>query len=79
MYGESLLFAIREIWKKIANILKQIEQGIADDNQTQDNETRPFDSDELRKRISQFNKSDKAQDKNTKKLIQELEKKHQPK
>jgi len=65
--------------KKIGNILDQIEQGIADDNQSQDNEPRPFDSDELKKRIAQINQSDKAQDKTTKKLVKELEKKHLPK
>lgn len=65
--------------KKIANILEQIEQGIADDNQSQDDEPRPFDSDELKKRIAQINQSEKAQEKPVKKLIKELEKKHLPK
>jgi hypothetical protein len=65
--------------KKIANILEQIEQGIADDNQSQDGEPRPFDSDELKKRIARINQSDKAQDKTTRKLVKELEKKHLPK
>jgi len=65
--------------KKIANILEQIEQGIADDNQSQDNEARPFDSDELKKRIAQINQSEKAQEKPIKKLVKELEKKHLPK
>lgn len=65
--------------KKIANILEQIEQGIADDNQSQDNDPRPFDSEELKKRIAQINKSEKAQDKPIKKLVKELEKNHLPK
>ena len=65
--------------KKIANILEQIEQGIADDNQSQDNEPRPFDSDELKKRIAQINRSEQAQEKPLRKLLKELEKKHLPK
>jgi len=65
--------------KKISYILDQIEQGIADDNQNQDNEPRPFDSDELKKRIEQINQSHKTQDKASKKLIKELEDKHLPK
>ena len=65
--------------KKIANILEQIEQGIADDNQSQDNDPRPFDSEELKKRIAQINQSEKAQDKPIKKLVKELEKNHLPK
>ncbi len=65
--------------KKIANILEQIEQGIADDNQSQDDEPRPFDSNELRKRIAQIKQSDNAQEKPVKKLVKELENKHLPK
>ncbi|WP_299802343.1 IS1182 family transposase, partial [uncultured Carboxylicivirga sp.] len=65
--------------KKIANILEQIEQGIAEDNQSRDDESRPFDSDELKKRISQIKQSEKAQEKPVKKLVKELENKHLPK
>lgn len=65
--------------KKIANILEQIEQGIVDDNQSQDDEPRPFDSDELKKRVAQIKESEKAQEKPVKKLIKELETKHLPK
>lgn len=65
--------------KKIANILEQIEQGIADDNQSQDDASRPFDSDELKKRIAQIKVSEKAQEKPVKKLVKELENKHLPK
>lgn len=65
--------------KKIANILEQIEQGIADDNQSQDDESRPFDSNELKKRIAQIKESEKAQEKPVKKLVKELENKHLPK
>lgn len=65
--------------KKISNILEQIEQGIAADNQSNDEESRPFDSGELKKRIAQINSSDKAQDKPIKKLIKELSNKCLPK
>ncbi len=65
--------------KKIANILEQIEQGIVDDNQSQGDEPRPFDSDELKKRVAQIKESEKAQEKPVKKLIKELETKHLPK
>ncbi|MBS2100283.1 IS1182 family transposase [Carboxylicivirga linearis] len=65
--------------KKIVNILEQIEQGIVDDNQSQDDEPRPFDSDELKKRVAQIKESEKAQEKPVKKLIKELETKHLPK
>lgn len=65
--------------KKIANILEQIEQGIVDDNQSQDDEPRPFDSDELKKRVAQIKASEKTQEKPVKKLIKELETKHLPK
>ena len=65
--------------KKIANILEQIEHGIAEDNQSQDEEPRPFDSDELKKRIAQIKKSEKAKEKPVKKLVKELEHKHLPK
>lgn len=65
--------------QKIANILEQIEQGIVDDNQSQDDEPRPFDSDELKKRIAQIKQSEKAQEKPVIKLVKELEDKHLPK
>lgn len=65
--------------KKVGNILEQIEQGIVDDNQSHDDEPRPFDSDELKKRIAQIKQSDKSQEKPVKKLVKELENKHLPK
>lgn len=64
---------------KISSILDQIEHGIKDDSQSQNNEPRPFDSEELKKRIAQINKSDNAEDNTTKKLVKELEEKHLPK
>ena len=66
--------------KKISNILEQIEQGIAEDNKTRDNEDRPFDSAELKKRVEQINKKAKsADDKPSQKLIKKLETEHIPK
>lgn len=65
--------------KKIANILEQIEQGITEDEQNSDDESRPFDSGELKKRIEEINNSDTVHDKKTKKLIKDIESKHIPK
>lgn len=65
--------------KKISNILDQIEQGIADDNQSLDNEDRPFDSGELKKRIAKINANSKNKDTSSQKLIKKLEKEHLPK
>lgn len=65
--------------KKISNILDQIEQGIAEDNKSRDNEDRPFDSGELKKRIAKINANSKTKDKSSQKLIKKLEKEHLPK
>jgi len=61
--------------KKIQSILSQIEEGIAQDNATNDEETStPIDSEQLLKRIEELNHSNKASTKEQKKQLLELEK-----
>jgi transposase len=65
--------------QKIDTILKQIDEGIQEDNQNQDDDSRPIDSTELKHKIDELNKKNKSQDKPTKKLMKELKEKHLPK
>jgi len=61
--------------KNIQSILSQIEEGIAQDNATNDEETStPIDSEQLLKRIEELNHSNKASTKEQKKQLLELEK-----
>jgi transposase len=63
--------------EKIRKVLEQIEEGIAQDNQPDDEPPTPIDSDELRKRILKINREHLS--KENKKAFKELEKKHLPK
>jgi len=64
---------------KIKGILKQIDEGIYEDNQAIDNFSKPIDSEELKQKIKELNNKNKTQDKQKIKFINELEKKHLPK
>ena len=63
--------------EKIRKVLEQIEEGIAQDNQPDDEPPTPIDSDELRKRILKINREHLS--KENKKAFKELEEKHLPK
>lgn len=63
--------------KKISGILAQIEQGIREDNQTDNTGFDAIDSQELKRRIRQIN--EKGQPDDNHKLMDELEQKHLPK
>lgn len=65
--------------KKINGILKQIDQGIYEDNQPEDNTPGPIDSEKLKQKIDELNQKTRQDDTQNKKLIKELEKKHLPK
>lgn len=62
---------------KIHKVLEQIEEGIANDNQPDDEPPTPIDSEELKKRIAQINRE--ALSKENKKAIKTIEEKHLPK
>jgi transposase len=62
---------------KIQKILEQIDEGIAQDNQPDDEPPTPIDSKELRKRIAQINRETLSKD--DKKAVKTLEEKHLPK
>ena len=62
---------------KIRNVLEQIEEGIAHDNQPDDEPPTPIDSEELKKRIAQINREKLS--KENKKVVKYLEEKHLPK
>ena len=54
---------------KINGILKQIEEGICEDNQAIDNNAKPIDSKELKQKIKELNNKNKSEDKQNSKLI----------
>lgn len=64
---------------KINGILKQIDEGIREDNQKQDNTPKPINSQELKQKIKKLNNKNNPRDKQSQKLVKELEKKHLPK
>jgi transposase len=64
---------------KIKGILKQIDEGIYEDNQALDNNSKPIDSEKLKQKIKELNNKNKSGNKQSKKLIDELEDKHLPK
>lgn len=68
-----------QLENKIKGILKQIDEGIYEDNQAIDNNSKPIDSEELQQKIKELNDKNKSKDKQNSKLIKELETKHLPK
>ena len=64
---------------KINGILKQIDEGIREDNQKTDNTPKSINSQELKQKIKELNNKNKPRDKQSQKLVKELEKKHLPK
>ena len=62
---------------KIQKVLEQIDEGIAQDNQPDDEPPTPIDSKELRRRIAQINRENLS--KTEKKAVKTLEEKHLPK
>ncbi len=62
---------------KIRNILELVEEGIAQDNQPEDEPPTPIDSEELKRRIAQINQQGRS--KEEQKAIKTLENKHLPK
>ena len=62
---------------KIRNVLEQIEEGIAHDNQPDDDPPAPIDSEELKKRIAQINRETLSNE--DKKAVKILEEQHLPK
>jgi len=62
---------------KIHQVLEQIEEGIARDNQSDDEPPTPIDSKELKRRIAELNRDHLS--KENKKAVKILEKKHIPK
>jgi len=62
---------------KIRRVLEQIEEGIAQDNQPDDEPPTAIDSEELKKRIAQMNREKLS--KEDKKVVKTLEEKHLPK
>jgi transposase len=62
---------------KIRNILEQVEEGIAQDNQPDNEPPTPIDSEELKRRIAQINRENRS--KEEQKAIKTLENKHLPK
>jgi len=63
--------------EKIRKVLEQVEEGIAQDNQPDDEPPSPIDSKELKKRISKINREHLS--KEDKKAVKTLEEKHLPK
>ena len=63
--------------EKIRKVLEQVEEGIAQDNQPDDDPPSPIDSKELKKRISKINREYLS--KEDKKAVKTLEEKHLPK
>ncbi len=62
---------------KIRKVLEMVEQGIAQDNQPEDEPPTPIDSEELKTRIAQINRENRSKDEQ--KAIKTLENKHLPK
>ena len=62
---------------KIRKVLEQIEEGIVNDNQPDDDPPTPIDSEDLKKRIAQINREKLS--KEDKKAVKSLEEKHLPK
>jgi len=62
---------------KIHQVLEQIEEGIAQDNQSDDEPPTPIDSKELQRRIAELNRDHLS--KEDKKAVKALEEKHLPK
>ena len=63
--------------EKIRKVLEQVEEGIAQDNQMEDQPTMPINSEELRRRIEALNRENRT--KAEQKAIKTLEEKHLPK
>ncbi len=63
--------------EKIRKVLEMIEEGIAQDNQPEDDPPLPIDSEELKRRIEQINKENRT--KEEKKAIKTLKDKYLPK
>lgn len=63
--------------EKIRRILEMVEEGIAQDNQPDDEPPRPINSEELKKRIEQINEQNRS--KEAQKAIKTLKNKHLPK
>jgi len=62
---------------KIRKVLEMVEQGIAQDNQPDDEPPTPIDSEDLKTRIAQINRENRSKDEQ--KAIKTLENKHLPK
>jgi transposase len=62
---------------KIKKVLEQVEEGIAQDNQPDDEPPTPINSEELKRRISEINRKNLS--KEEEKAVKALEKKHLPK
>jgi transposase len=62
---------------KIRKVLEMVEQGIAQDNQPEDEPPTPINSEELKARIAQINRENRSKDE--RKAIKTLEDKHLPK
>jgi transposase len=65
--------------EKIKGILKEIEKGIAMDNQPGDDDPGPINSEELQKRIEKINRENKIKTEAQKKKLKDLTNKHLPK
>lgn len=63
--------------EKIRKVLEQVEEGIAQDNDPDDDDPTPINSQELKKRIEALNRQNRS--KEDKKAIKSLEEKHLPK
>lgn len=64
---------------KINGILTQIERGIQEDKQYQEDTPTPINSEELKQKIDELNKNNKPKDKSKQKLVKELKEKYLPK
>ena len=64
---------------KIKGILAQIDEGIQEDNKPTEEAVEVVDSQTLQEKIAELNRQNKAQTKEKKKLLKELETKHLPK
>ena len=68
-----------KLQEKIKVILEEIENGIAMDNQPNDDDPSPINSEELQKRIEKINSENKNKTKTQQKKIKDLKNKHLPK
>lgn len=68
-----------QLENKINGILRQIDEGIYEDNQAIDNNIKAIDSEELQQKIKELNEKNKTQNKQKTKLLKDIETKHLPK